>query len=160
VRAWTRPYARFDRLTTAADRIEHCGILELVLPLGSDTPMQPEARMIIENQALVGHVDGTGAVRFRFCPKEAKTYRYTLRSNIAALDGRTGEITSILPPPEAALTPDPAFPNWWTDDPSPAVAEGPHLGARTVNQWREDYLRDFAARLERCRPATRRTTAP
>ena len=160
VRAWTRPYARFDRLTTAADRIEHGGILELVLPLGSDTPMQPEARMIIENQALFGHVDGTGAVRFRFCPKEAKTYRYTLRSNIAALDGRTGEITSILPPPQAALTPDPAFPNWWTDDPSPAVAEGPHLGARTVNQWREDYLRDFAARLERCRPATRRMTAP
>ena len=153
VRAWPRPYVRFDRLTTAADRMEFCGILELVLPLGAGAPEQVEARLVIENQALVGAVDGTGAVRFRFCPKDAKTYRYTIRSNAPALDGRTGEITAVLPAPAAALHPDPARPNWWTDDPSPAVAEGVHQGARTVSQWREEFLRDFAQRLERCRTA-------
>jgi hypothetical protein len=151
VRAWVRPYARFDRLTTAADRIEFCGILELVLPLGAGAPAAPEARLVVENQALVGHVDGAGAMRFRFCPKDAKTYRYTIRSNVPALDGRTGEITSALPAPDAALTPDPTRPHWWTDDPSPAVAEGVHQGARTISQWREQFLRDFALRLERCR---------
>ena len=151
VRAWTRPYARFDRLTTAADRIEHCGILELVLPLGEGAPANPEARMVVENQSLVGYFDGTGAVRFRFCPKEAKTYRYTIRSNAPALDGRAGEITSVPLSPDAALTPDPTLPNWWTDDPSPALIEGPHRGARTISQWREQFLRDFAERLERCR---------
>jgi hypothetical protein len=151
VRAWTRPYVRFDGLTTAADRVEHGGILELVLPVGPGAPSAPEARMEIENQKLAGHFDGAGAVRFRFCPKEAKVYRYTMRGNVPALDGLAGEITSAPVPPEAALAPDPRFPNWWTDDPSPALAEGPYQGARTVSHWREAYLRDFAERLERCR---------
>jgi hypothetical protein len=151
VQAWARPYACFDRLTTAADRIEHCGILELALPLGAGAPAVPEARMVIENQSLSGHADGAGSIRFRFCPKEAKTYRYTIRGNVPALDGRTGEITVFPPPPGAALQPDAAHPNWWTDDPTPSLIEGPHRGARTINVWREDFLRDFAARLERAR---------
>ncbi len=151
VRAWPRPYSVFNRLTTAADRMEFCGILELVLPVGAGAPAQLEARLVVENQSLVGEPDGRGAVRFRFCPKDAKTYRYTIRSNAPALDGRTGEITSVMPAPDAALTPDPERPNWWTDDPSPALAEGVHQGARTVSQWREQFLRDFALRLERCR---------
>jgi hypothetical protein len=153
VRAWPRQHRVFDRLTTAADRMEFCGILELVLPVGAGAPAPIEARLVVENQALLGHVDGAGAVRFRFCPKDAKTYRYTIRSNAPALDGRTGEITAVMPAPDAALTPDPVRPHWWTDDPSPAVAEGVHQGARTVSQWREDFLRDFARRLERCRAA-------
>ncbi len=151
VRAWARPHTVFHRLTTAADQIEFCGILELVLSPGAGAPAPIAAQMEIENQKLAGHVDASGAVRFRFCPKDAKTYRYTIRSNAPALDGRTGEITSVLPAPEAALRPDPARPNWWTDDPSPALAEGVHQGARTVNQWRGDFLRDFAQRLDRCR---------
>lgn len=151
VRAWTRPYVRFDRLTTAADQVEHCGILELALPVGTAAPAAPEARMEIENQKLIGHFDGAGAVRFRFCPKEAKLYRYVIRSNVPALDGLKGEITSAPVPPEAALAPDPHFPHWWTDDPSPALVEGPYQGARTISQWREAFLRDFAERLERCR---------
>ena len=35
VRAWERPYSRFDRLTTKDDRVEVFGILELALPLGT-----------------------------------------------------------------------------------------------------------------------------
>jgi hypothetical protein len=150
IRAWTRPYVRFDRLTTPEDRVEHNGILELVLPLGPGAPAQPEGRMVIENQSLLGHVDGQGGMRFRFSPKEAKRYRYTIRSNVAALDGSEGEITSMPLDLSTALVPDPALPNWWTDDPSPALAEGPHPGARTVNQWREEYLGDFADRFLRC----------
>ncbi len=151
VRAWTRPYVKFDRITTAADRMEHFGILELVLPLGANAPSAPAAEMVIENQRLVGHVDGTGSIRFRFCPKDAKVYRYTLAGNIPSLEGSRGEITVFPPAPAAALTPDPRWANWWTDDPSPEAAEGIHQGARTISVWREDFLRDFAARLERCR---------
>jgi hypothetical protein len=151
VRAWARPYARFDRLTTAEDRLEIFGILELVLPVGPNAPAAPEAQLVVENQTLTGWADGSGAIRFRFCPKDAKTYRYTVRSNAPALDGTTGAITSVLPSMDAALAVDSAHPHWWTDDPSPAVAEGPHHGAKSVSQWREPFLRDFAARLERCR---------
>jgi hypothetical protein len=151
VRAWTRPYALYDRFTTAADQIEQCGILELALPLGDAAPAKPELRMVIENQSLIGYPDGKGNIRFRFCPKDARTYRYTIHGNVPAFDGRTGEITATPPPLTATLAPDPVLPNWWTDDPSPELIEGPHRGARTINRWREDFLRDFAARLERCK---------
>jgi hypothetical protein len=159
VRAWPRPFARFDRLTTAKDKIEFCGILELALPLGKDAPSAPELHMVVENQSLVGHVANDGTIRFRFCPKEAKAYRYTLRGNVPGLDGLTGEITAVLPTADSALSPDPNLPNWWTDDPSPAVADGPHQGVRTVSQWRGQFLRDFAARLERCSAPSQRPAA-
>ena len=157
VRAWVRPFAAFERLTTAADRIEHFAILELILPLGDGAPPQPEASLVIENQTLVGYVDGAGHIRFRFSPKEAKTYTYTVRGNVPSLDGRTGAITAIDPAPDAAAHPAPGLPHWWTDDPAPETAEGVHHGAGTVSRWRRDFLADFAARLERARtPAATR----
>lgn len=155
VRAWDRPFARFDRLTTAADRLEVFGILELVLPLGANAPSDPEGRMIVSNQSLTGHPDGEGNLRFRFCPRDPKVFTYEIRTNAPDLDGRKGEITAYLPAASAALNPSSRYPNWWTDDPSPAMAEGIHHGAKSVSQWREDFLRDFAVRLERCaRPAS------
>jgi hypothetical protein len=150
VRAWDRPLSVFRRLTTRADRMEHFGVLELILPLGGGAPADARATMEIENQILPGFVDGERAVRFRFSPKDPTTYRYTIRSNAPGLEGKTGEITAVPPSPESATRPSSRWPNWWTDDPSPDLAEGPHLGARTVSRWREDFLRDFAERMLRC----------
>jgi hypothetical protein len=156
VRAWDRPYAAFKRLTTADDRIELFGIVELILAVGTDAPASPEDRMVVANQSLIGHRDGQGNLRFRFCPRDPKAFAYKISSNVATLDGKTGEITAFSPPPSAALRPSPKYPNWWTDDPSPAMAEGVHHGARSVSQWRENYLLDFAERMIRCaRPAPR-----
>jgi hypothetical protein len=89
-------------------------------------------------------------MRFRFCPKAAKVYQFTIRSNVPALDGKTGGITASTPDPHIALRPSSRFPNWWTDDPAPEFAEGEHMGAKTVSRWRQDYLRDFAERMARC----------
>jgi hypothetical protein len=150
VRAWDRPYAQFDRLTSAEDRIELFGLGELVLPLGPGTPAKPEGRMELGNQSLVGYADGQGHLRFRFCPRDPKVLDYKISSNVPALDGKTGQITAFAPPPSAALNPSAKYPNWWTDDPSPAMAEGIHHGARSVSEWREAYLRDFAERMLRC----------
>lgn len=150
VRAWERPYSRFERITTKDDHMEAFGILELVLPIGNDAPDKPEARLLIENQSLVGHLADDKTMRFRFCPKEAKAFTFTIRSNISSLDGKTGGITAAFPSPEMAQHPSAKFSNWWTDDPSPEFAEGPHQGAKTVSQWREQYLKDFAARMARC----------
>ena len=151
VRAWERPYACFDRLTTKNDRMEIFGILELALPLGDGAPDKPEARLVVENQSLIGHIPGDGTMRFRFCPKAAKTYGFTIRSNVPELDGKTGEIKAFSPRPDVAQHPSEKLPNWWTDDPDPAVAEGVHQGAKSVSRWREDFLCDFAERLLRCR---------
>ena len=150
VRAWDRAHKVFDRLTTVDDTIEQFGVFELALPLGDGAPAEPAAEMVIENQQLIGHVDGQGSIRFRFSPKEAKPYRYEIRGNIPALDGKTGALTSVKPPPDAASRPSALRPNWWTDDPSPAQAVGPRIGAISVSRWREDFLMGFAARLSRC----------
>jgi len=151
VRAWERPYARFDRLTTKADRIEVFGILELALPLGDRAPDRPQAQIVVENQSLIGYAPGDGTMRFRFCPKAVKTYSFTIRGNVPSLEGKTGGITAVAVSPEAARRPSPRLPNWWTDDPSQEAAEAEHCGARTVSRWREDSLGDFAARMDRCK---------
>jgi len=151
VRAWERPHIVFDRLTGGEDRIEQFGVFELALPLDGDGPELPEATLVIENQSLAGSVGEDNAMHFRFSPKDAKMYNYTVRSNVPALDGKTGEFTSFRPAPDAAQRPSSRLTNWWTDDPSPEMAEGPHIGARTVSRWREDFLRDFAKRMDRCK---------
>lgn len=150
VRAWARDHVEFDRLTTTADRIEQFGVVEVVLPPGHGATRERGARMVIENQELPGFLDERGALRFRFSPKDAKAWSYMLRSEVPGLDGRTGGFTSYRPAPELARRPSARTPNWWTDDPAPELAEGPHIGARTVSQWREAFLRDFAARMDRC----------
>jgi hypothetical protein len=151
VRAWERPYVKYARLTTAEDRMEHFGIMDLVLPLGPDAPQKPEVWMVVENQRLFGLPDGKGNLRFRFCSRDAKVFSYTIHGNVPSLDGKSGQITSVSPDPSLALNPSSRYPNWWTDDPSLELAEGVHVGAKTVSQWREEYLADFAARMDRCK---------
>ncbi len=105
VRAWERPYSLFDRLPRADDRMQEFGILELTLPLGEDAPGNPEARLVVENQSLIGHTPGDGTMRFRFCPKAARVFHFTIRSNVPALDGKTAAITAYTPEPDVALQP-------------------------------------------------------
>ena len=151
VRAWERPYSRFERMTTAKDRMQVFGILELVLAMGKDIPEQPEAVLPVENQRLPGHAPGDGTMRFRFCPKAAKPYRFAIRSNVPALHGKTGGITAVAPRPDIARRPSARLTNWWTDDPAAEFADDGHSGAKTVNRWREEFLNDFAKRMLRCR---------
>jgi hypothetical protein len=131
--------------------MEVFGILEMVLRLGSDAPVNPTARIQVENQTLAAEVHKDGTLRIRFCPKAVKAYRFEVEGNIPTLHGRSGEILSVAPAPNATRTPAADLPNWWTDDPSPGVLEGEHQGARTVSRWREDFLRDFADRMNRSR---------
>jgi hypothetical protein len=150
VRAWDRPHIVFSRLTTAADQIEEFCVFELVLPVGSETPTHPEALLKIENQSLAGDFSADGSARFRFSPKSLQTWSYEIQSNISTLDGNSGEMTSFLPPSDAAQHPSAKHRNWWTDDPAPEFSDGEHIGAKTVSRWREDFLGDFAERMQRC----------
>ena len=47
----------------------------------------------------------------------------------------------------AFVRPDPARPTYWTCNPDPALQERTFPGARTVNRWREAYLRDWQTRM-------------
>jgi hypothetical protein len=115
--------------------------------------------LAVENQKLSGHAPGDGTMRFRFCPKAAKSYGFKVRSNVPALDGKTGGITAYIPSLIMAQRPAANLPNWWTDNPSLDVAGGSHSGAKTVSRWREDFLRDFAKRMLQCQsPASAEST--
>jgi hypothetical protein len=45
------------------------------------------------------------------------------------------------------VQPDPKRP-YWTDNPDPVLREGNFPGAKTVNRWRRDYLRDWQRRMQ------------
>ncbi len=149
VRAWDRSPARFDRMTTAADRMELFGILELSIPLGKAATPAADAVLEVDNQKLAGHFDGD-RVRFRFCPREEKAYRFKVISNVDGLGGMQGGITVAAVSPAVAERASPKWPNWWTDDQSPALGKGELCGMVTVNRWRRAFLTDFAARIARC----------
>ena len=97
-----------------------------------------------------------GALRFRFSPRDAKVWPYVIQSDVAGLDGVVGAVHGRPPSTDKTSRPSRTHPNWWTDDPDPAAAEGVHAGAKHVSRWREAFLRDFAARLDRAaHPASR-----
>ncbi len=160
--AWDRPRAVFNRLTTAADRVELYAIVDIELPPGHGMTVSHRAHLAMENQLISGYVDPqTGVLRFRFSPKAARTWNYTIYSDLPALDGKTGAITTYTTPADAAQHPSAEHPNWWADDLSPELAQGSQHGAKTVSRWREEFLRDFAARMERCqKPAPEAKSSP
>ena len=156
VRIWDGRKTIFDRQTTVADPVEVFGVTEFVLPVPEGFSTQNTATMIFDGgvPTSVGVNEGK-ALRFRFSPRDAKVWSYVIRSDFAGLDGKSGKFTAVLPPLERTGKPSTVHPNWWIDDPAPAAAESVHPGAKSVSQWREEFLRDFAARMDRCKsPAT------
>jgi hypothetical protein len=146
VRAWERPRVTFEHAPSAADEVEIYAIVELICrpaaPAGA-----ARAALVVDKQEFPGFPTADGAWHFLFCPKDARTFSYRIASDHPALDGRTGAFSAVLPP--AARPPSPHYPRWWVDDPDPRLREGQEQGVKTVNRWREEFLRDFAARLLR-----------
>ena len=162
--SWGGTYARiwdgrktvFDRLTTEADTAEAFGVVEFALPMPPGAALAPDhdTKMIFDGR-IPAAADPT--LRFRFSPRDAKVWPYVIRSNDKRLDGLSGKFTATPPPPERTKRPSSVHPNWWIDDPDPAAAEGVHPGAKSVNRWREAFLKDFAERMRRCQaPASAR----
>ena len=148
VRAWKRPHEIFQRVTTQLDSIEQFGVLELLLPIEVDTVVEPEATMHID-RPIQGEVKND-SMRFLFSPKNPLVYEYSITSNVSSLHQVRGSITAFRPPAKHKDTPSHSLPFWWTDDPSYGEMEDGHIGAKTVNRWRREFLEDFADRLARC----------
>jgi len=92
------------------------------------------------------HVRGHGALGDLLCRKKADlkmgdtpSLLYLLRGDP---DGPTGEHWG------GAFVPTDHGPHYWTDNPAAELREGNYAGAKTVNQWRVDYLGDWQARMD------------
>jgi len=152
VRAWDRRRLAWHRPPTATDVVETFRTVEMALPSSTPPDRTLDATLDIDGQPCRGERDDHGAWHFWFCPKESRLWHYVIRSGDPAIDGIAGTFRSEPPSPDRRADPAQAYPNWWTDDPDPLVAEGPHQGAMTVSRWRREYLADFADRLDRCLP--------
>jgi hypothetical protein len=148
-RIWDDRKKVFNRWTTEADRAEVFGVVEFALPVPEGFTGKHSARMIFDGRIPAPAENDGRTLRFRFSPRDAKVWPYAIRSDFPGLDGQ-GKFTAVPPPFERTSLPSRLHPNWWIDDPDPAAAEGIHPGAKSVNRWRAEFLRDFAARMDRC----------
>lgn len=161
VRIWDGRKTIFNHLTTEADLAEVFGVVEFALPVPAGYAVTNSACMIFDNsQPSAQGVNEGQVLRFRFSPRDAKLWSYVIKSDFAELNGLTGKFVAVPPPIERANKPSMVHPNWWTDDPDPAAAEGVHPGAKSVNHWREHFLKDFAARILRCKSPPPPSTSP
>lgn len=158
-RVWDGRKTVFHRLTSERDQVEVFGIVEFALPLPPGMTRKHWARVLFDHRVPVEALNDGRFLRFRFSPRDPKVWTYEIQSNFTGLNGTKGSFTAVFPPLERTQRPSGVHPNWWTDDQTPEAAESIHRGARHVNRWREEFLRDFAERLKRClRPTSSATT--
>ena len=152
VRIWDGRKTIFNRLTTEADKAEVFGVTEFVLPLPEGFSSPNTATMIFNGGGPTSEGVNEGRfLRFRFSPRDATVWSYGIKSDFVGLDGQSGKFTAVPPPVERTSKPSVAHPNWWIDDPDPDAAVGVHPGAKSVSRWREEFLSDFAERMDRCK---------
>jgi len=152
-RVWDGRKTVFTSHTSEASEVEAFGMAEFALPLPPGMSRNHTAQALFDNRVSVQVANDGHRLRFLFSPRDAKVWQYRINSDFAALNGQSGKFTAVPPPPERARLESRVHPNWWIDDPDPVVAEGVHAGAKTVSRWREEFLRDFAARMRRCQTA-------
>lgn len=154
VRVWDDRKTVFGRLIVDTGVAEAFGVVEFAIPLPEGMTRQHQARMIFDGRIPAKAVNDGRVLRCRFSPRDAKRWPVMIESDFPGLNGLSGAFTAVAAPRGRTSQASSEHPNWWTDDPDPASAEGIHPGAKSVSRWREDYLGDFAERMRRCqRPA-------
>ena len=148
----SRPNTVFHGNTTLDDVVELFGLAEFVFkgPHIDIDPDTPAFTMTIARQDFMGYYTGDGEYRIRFMPKSIGDWSYVVSSDIPELNGLTGQFRSVAES-QVSRGRDPLrFANWWSDILDPELKDGEISGSKTVNKWRDQFLRDFQKRMDRC----------
>ena len=93
------------------------------------------------------HIAGRGALGRMFEPLKGGEIKMGDTPTVARLlRGAPDDPTQ--PSWGGRFVPHPDRPQWWVDVGDPEWSEGNRPGAKTVNRWREAYLRDWQSRWE------------
>lgn len=152
VKVNSRPKTIFRRNTHLDDRIEVFGILELIFE-GPDLGAAQDKSvfsLVVQGQEFEGFYCGNGEYRVRFMPKSTGTWSYFTKSEIAELHNQSGWFTCVEESKDSRHKESGYYPNWWSDVLDKEYSEQEHKGAKTVSRWREQFLRDFQDRFDRC----------
>lgn len=154
---WADRGSRFDQLPQAVE-VEVNTPIEIALEVPKDYGDGDSARLVVDGRLGGPFAPGVlvdSSLEFRFSVYHCREITLELQSSHAELDGLTGSVVTTLPSPEAAARISADHPHWWSDDPDPEKAIGAWLGARWVSDRRDEFLGDFAARLDRCQEPAR-----
>ena len=101
---------------------------------------------------VVRHVKGHGALGSLYVNKKADIKMGDTPSVLYLLRGKPDKPDSDHWGGRFVRPHRDTRPHYWTDDPSPEARDARRNGAKTVNTWREAYLRDWQERMDRTRP--------
>ena len=104
----------------------------------------------LSNAAFVRvHVKGRGALGDYFAPLKGGSIKMGDTPSVAFLLRGTPD-DPTQPSWGGQFIKRKDRPRWWVDNPDPDLSEADRAGAKTVNQWRSDYLLDWQKRMDRC----------
>jgi hypothetical protein len=147
------PRVVFDRVTTAADTVAFCTLVEL-------QQTGPEVKVPADSvcfwmettykktvQKWPGYYLGKGKYGLKYVPKQAEVLPYRLTSTIPGFAAREGTLVVTNAWPGKRHATDYVLgANWYTDKADPQLYDGKIQGGKTVSKWRHAVLRDWAKR--------------
>lgn len=145
------PCAILHHPITADAPTEVYAVTELVFP-GPAIPPTDAPVFLLETrgQRFEGFYTAPGEYRIRMVTRETGAFPFVLHSGISGVDGLSGTLYVLPENPARRHTPSGKLKSRWSDILDEAFAENAVYGVKTVNCHRQAFLRDFAARFERC----------
>ena len=145
----------YDRMTTLADTVAFCSVLEFRLK-GPEIKVPADSAVFWmevpygnSKQIWPGYYLGNGNYVINYAPKQAEILRYQITSKIPGFPVQAGElVVSNRWPGKPNDTDYLLGPNWYSDSSDPDRYDGKLQGGKTILKWRNEVLTDWAKRWE------------
>lgn len=144
-RVYNRPEVYLTQDTTIEDEIEMFSVIEYTFlgPIINESFDKPVFYMKVRNQLFEGYYQGSGCYKIRFMPKSLGVFEYSIISDIKELEKHKGAFTSIPEDSKNRKDLGQGLTNWYSDSLDPIYKDSIIYGAKSVSNYRKEYLDDF-----------------